>query len=165
LPSLLQGKGFTRADSGMVQLLFNFGGAAGSLLVGRLMDSKGRVFTAVAIYAGMLLSLAGLGLSDSFSLMLLAGLGAGFCAIGGQLVLYAMAPTLYPTSIRATGVGASITVGRLGAIGGPMIAGQVLAAGMGVAGVMAASSPGIVVAAIAALALMRSRPSTSRPAL
>jgi len=157
LPSLLQGKGFSRADAGMVQLLFNFGGAAGSLTVGRLMDSKGRLFTSVAIYVGMLLSLAGLGLSDSFGMMLLAGLGAGFCALGGQLVLYAMAPTLYPTSIRATGVGASITIGRLGAIGGPMIAGQVLAAGMGVGGVMAASSPGIVVAAFAAIALMRAQ--------
>ena len=157
LPSLLQGKGFSRADAGMVQLLFNFGGAAGSLMVGRLMDSKGRMFTAICIYAGMLLSLAGLGLSDSFSMMLLAGLGAGFCTLGGQLVLYAMAPTLYPTSIRATGVGASITVGRLGAISGPLIAGQVLAAGMGLGGVMAASSPGIVVAALAAMALMRAQ--------
>jgi len=157
LPSLLQGKGFSRADAGMVQLLFNFGGAAGSLMVGRLMDSKGRMFTAVSIYLGMLLSLAGLGLSDSFGLMLLAGLGAGFCALGGQLVLYAMAPALYPTAIRATGVGASITLGRLGAISGPMIAGQILAGGMGVSGVMAASSPGIVVAAVAVMALMRAQ--------
>jgi AAHS family 3-hydroxyphenylpropionic acid transporter len=158
LPSLLQGKGFSRADSGMVQLLFNFGGAAGSLLVGRLMDSQGRRFTAICIYLGMLLSLAGLGLSDSFGLMLLAGLGAGFCALGGQLVLYAMAPTLYPTAIRATGVGASITLGRLGAIGGPMIAGHVLAAGMGLGGVMAAAAPGIVVAALAVMGLMRRQP-------
>ncbi len=157
LPSLLQGKGFSRTDAGFVQLLFNFGGAAGSLLVGRLMDSKGRVVTAVGIYVGMLLSLAGLGLTSSFSMMLVAGLGAGFCALGGQVVLYAMAPTLYPASIRGTGVGASITIGRLGAIGGPMIAGQILAAGLGVGGVMAASSPGIVVAAFAALALIKVR--------
>lgn len=155
LPSLLQGKGFSRADAGLVQLMFNFGGAAGSLAVGRLMDSPRRMATAVAIYLGMLLALAGLGLSDSFALVVLAGLGAGFCALGGQVVLYAMAPTLYPTSNRGTGVGASITVGRLGAIGGPMIAGQILAAGMGVAGVMAASAPGIMVAAFAALALVR----------
>jgi len=162
LPSLLQGKGFRRADAGMVQLFFNFGGAAGSLLVGKLMDGKERVFTAVCIYLGMLLSLAGLGLSDGLGLMLLAGLGAGFCTLGGQLVLYAMAPTLYPTSIRATGVGASITVGRLGAISGPMIAGQVLAAGMGLGGVMAASSPGIVVAAVAAMVLMRAQQALHR---
>ncbi len=155
LPSLMQGKGFSRADGSLVSLMFNFGGAAGSLLVGRLMDSPARVKTAVGIYLGMLLSLAGLGWAQGLSMMLLAGLGAGFCALGGQLVLYAMAPTLYPTAIRGTGVGASIMVGRLGAIGGPLIAGQVLAAGLGVAGVMAASSPGIVVAAFAALALIR----------
>lgn len=154
LPSLMQGKGFSREDSSLVSLLFNFGGAAGSLMVGRLMDSSARVKTAVCIYLGMLLSLAGLGWAQGLPMMLLAGLGAGFCATGGQLVLYAMAPALYPTSIRGTGVGASIMVGRLGAIGGPLIAGQVLAAGLGVAGVMAASGPGIVVAAFAALTLV-----------
>jgi AAHS family 3-hydroxyphenylpropionic acid transporter len=157
LPSLLIGQGYSRPQAGAVQILFNLGGAAGSFLTGRMMD-RGYAGRAVFIaYAGMLASLAGLGLSTSFGLMLLAGFTAGYCAIGGQLVLYALAPTLYPTQVRATGVGASVAVGRLGSIAGPLAAGQILAAGAGVGGLLLAVSPGLVVAALAAHALLGQR--------
>lgn len=157
LPSLLIGQGFSRPQAGAVQILFNLGGAAGSFLTGRMMD-RGFAGRAVFIaYAGMLVSLAGLGLSSSFGLILLAGFTAGYCAIGGQLVLYAVAPTLYPTQVRATGVGASVAVGRLGSMAGPLAAGQILAAGAGVGGLLLAASPGLVVAALAARALIKQR--------
>lgn len=165
LPSLLIGQGYSRPQAGAVQILFNLGGAAGSFLTGRMMD-RGLAGRAVFIaYAGMLASLAGLGLSTSFGLMLLAGFTAGYCAIGGQLVLYALAPTLYSTQVRATGVGASVAVGRLGSMAGPLAAGQILAAGAGVGGLLLAASPGLVVAALAARALLgqRSRPAANAP--
>ncbi|WP_263263230.1 3-(3-hydroxy-phenyl)propionate transporter MhpT [Pseudomonas sp. RIT-PI-S] len=161
LPSLLMGQGFSRPQAGAVQVLFNLGGAAGSFVTGRLMD-KGRARAAVAIaYLGMLAALAGLGLLSRFEWMLAAGCLAGYCAIGGQLVLYALAPTLYPTGCRATGVGAAVAVGRLGSMAGPLAAGQILAAGAGVGGLLGAASPGLVVAAIAALSLLRQRPRTA----
>ncbi len=154
LPSLLMAKGFDRGQAGWVQVLFNVGGAAGSLLTGRLMD-RGRTGLAVAIaYLGMLLALAGLGLATGFTHMALAGMVAGYCCIGGQLVLYAVAPRVYPADIRATGVGACVAVGRLGSMAGPLAAGQILAAGAGVSGVLLAAAPGLVVAAVAALALL-----------
>jgi AAHS family 3-hydroxyphenylpropionic acid transporter len=155
LPSLLIGQGYTRPQAGAVQILFNLGGAAGSVLTGRLIDRERAVRAVLIAYAGMLLSLAGLGLSGSFGLMLVAGFAAGYCALGAQLVLYARAPALYPTAIRATGVGASVAIGRLGSVAGPLVAGQVLAAGAGAAGVMLAASPGLVVAAFCAWKLSR----------
>jgi AAHS family 3-hydroxyphenylpropionic acid transporter len=155
LPSLLIGQGYTRPQAGIVQILFNLGGAAGSVLSGRLVD-RDRPGVAVAIaYAGMLLSLAGLGLAGSFGLTMAAGFAAGCCALGAQAVLYARAPALYGTAIRATGIGASISVGRLGAIAGPLVAGQVLATGAGAAGVMLSAAPGLVVAALCAWSLSR----------
>ena len=155
LPSLLIGQGYTRPQAGVVQILFNIGGACGSIMSGRLVD-RDRPGLAVAIsYAGMLLALAGLGLSGSFALTIAAGFAAGLCAIGAQAVLYARAPALYGTAIRATGVGASIAIGRLGAIAGPLVAGQVLAAGAGAAGVMLSAAPGLVVASLCAWTLSR----------
>ncbi|MFL9860592.1 hypothetical protein PQR72_33485, partial [Paraburkholderia madseniana] len=35
-------------------------------------------------------------------------------------------PTLYPTSLRATGVGWSLGIGRAGSIIGPVVAGQLI---------------------------------------
>lgn len=150
LPSLLIGQGYSRSQASVVQILFNIGGAAGSVFSGRLVDRDRTVLAVTVAYVGMLLSLAGLGLSDSFGLTLAAGFAAGYCAIAAQAVLYARAPVLYPTAVRATGVGASISIGRLGAIAGPLVAGQVLAAGAGAAGVMLSAAPGLVVASICA---------------
>lgn len=161
LPSLLIGQGYSRPQAGLVQILFNLGGAAGSVLTGRLIDRSRPVLAVLLTYGGMLLSLAALGLSDSFALMLIAGFAAGYCALGAQLVLYARAPAMYPTLIRGTGVGASVSVGRLGSVAGPLVAGQILAAGAGVAGVMIAASPGLVIAAICAVQLSRSKKSAS----
>jgi AAHS family 3-hydroxyphenylpropionic acid transporter len=155
LPSLLAGKGYSRPQSGAVQMLFNIGGAAGSLVVGQLMATRFRRTAVTAIYFCMLISLAGIGLFQFFPLILASGFLAGFSAIGCQLVLYAIAPTMYAESARATGVGAAITAGRFGAVLGPFVTGNVLAAGLGVAGVMAASAPGILIAAAAALSLLR----------
>ena len=154
LPSLLMAQGFSHTQTGQVQMLFNLGGVAGSFCTGRLMD-RGRAGLAVSIaYAGMLLSLAGLGLASSFAAMAVAGLVAGYCCIGGQLVLYALAPQVYPADMRATGVGACVAVGRLGSMAGPLAAGQLLASGAGVGGVLLAASPGLVIAGVAALALL-----------
>ena len=41
-----------------------------------------------------------------------------------------------------------MAVGRLGAMSGPLLAGQLLALGTGTVGVMAASAPGILVAEV-----------------
>lgn len=40
--------------------------------------------------------------------------------------LYALTPSIYPTELRATGVGAAISVGRVGAIIAPSAAGWLL---------------------------------------
>nr|WP_298144212.1 3-(3-hydroxy-phenyl)propionate transporter MhpT [uncultured Pseudomonas sp.] len=155
LPSLLVALGYDHVQAGYVQLLFNLGGAAGSVLTGRLMDRASPVLVVLSTYMGMLASLAAIGLVQRFELLLLAGAAAGFCAIGGQLVLYALAPTLYPLNIRATGIGATVAAGRLGSMAGPLVAGQILALGLGGAGVLCAAAPGLLFSAGAALVLMR----------
>jgi MFS transporter, AAHS family, 4-hydroxybenzoate transporter len=52
---------------------------------------------------------------------------AGICVVGAQPALNALASTLYPTEIRATGVGWSLGIGRAGAIVGPVVAAQLVA--------------------------------------
>ena len=48
---------------------------------------------------------------------------AGWCVVGGQPGLNALSGTYYPTSMRSTGVGAGLGIGRIGAIVGPAIGG------------------------------------------
>jgi len=78
--------------------------------------------------------------------------------IGCQGVLYAFGSIVYPTNVRATGVGMASAVGRVGAMLGPAIAGQLLAAGFGAAGVVSAAIPCIIVSAVLMLLVVRSLP-------
>jgi AAHS family 3-hydroxyphenylpropionic acid transporter len=154
LPSLLVGQGFTRSQAVTVQILFNIGGGIGSVLFGLLMDRWKPRIVVVAIYAGILGGLAGLGLSSSFAAVIVAGFMAGLFVVGGQLVLYALAPVVYPAAVRATGVGSAVAVGRLGAMAGPLLAGQVLAMGGAASTLVIATAPGVVIAAASVLCLL-----------
>jgi hypothetical protein len=49
--------------------------------------------------------------------------GADFCVAGAQKSVNALAVMFYPTSVRSTGVGWALGIGRLGAILGRMLGG------------------------------------------
>ncbi|KPH01925.1 MFS transporter [Pseudomonas sp. RIT-PI-q] len=149
LPSLLIGQGFTGHQASWVMLALQIGAAVGTLMLGWVMDRLPAWALSALIYLGILGSLTALGLASRLESMLVAGFIAGFFATGGQCVLYALAPHFYPPSVRATGVGSAVAIGRLGAMSGPLVAGKMLALGTGTAGVMLASAPGIVIAAVA----------------
>jgi AAHS family 3-hydroxyphenylpropionic acid transporter len=93
--------------------------------------------------------------------MAIAGFAAGLFVMAAQLVLYALAPPSYPTAVRATGVGAAVAIGRLGSVAGPLAAGQILAAGAGTTGVLLATSPGLVIAALSILTVIARSSSTA----
>ena len=54
-------------------------------------------------------------------------LTAAFCISGGQKSVIALSAIYYSTSIRSTGVGWALGIGRLGGIGGPLLIGVLLA--------------------------------------
>ncbi|NVZ18933.1 3-(3-hydroxy-phenyl)propionate transporter MhpT [Pseudomonas costantinii] len=165
LPSLLLEQGFSKPQAGMVQMLFNIGGALGSLLGGVLLDRCNALKVVLFVYAGLLAALAGVGLSVGIVPMAIAGFAAGLFVMAAQLVLYASAPPSYPTSVRATGVGAAVAIGRLGSVAGPLAAGQLLAAGAGTTGVLLATSPGVVIAALTIMGVMMRTASPGVPEL
>jgi AAHS family 4-hydroxybenzoate transporter-like MFS transporter len=51
---------------------------------------------------------------------------AGFGVVGGQSAINALSATYYPTEIRATGIGAGLGIGRIGAIIGPVVGGVLM---------------------------------------
>ncbi|XLM21423.1 aromatic acid/H+ symport family MFS transporter, partial [Chromobacterium piscinae] len=51
---------------------------------------------------------------------------AGFCVIGVQPAVNALAASAYPTGLRATGVGWSLGIGRIGSVLGPWLGGVLI---------------------------------------
>src|SRR5208337_39942 len=53
----------------------------------------------------------------------------GFFVIGGQSAQHAVTGEIYPTFVRSTGVGWALTMGRFGAVCGPLLGGLLQSAG------------------------------------
>ena len=133
LPTVLaQMSGLSQSNSALIGSALLFGGVVGSVVVGFLLDRRG----AIAVTTLLLLSvpaIAAIGVLDFDPLLLTASVfTAGCLLLGGQTGVNAMAGTFYPTSIRSTGAGWQLGVGRLGAIIGPFVGGLLLTFSMSV---------------------------------
>jgi MFS transporter, AAHS family, 3-hydroxyphenylpropionic acid transporter len=160
LPTLLGDKGLAKPAASLVALLFNLGAGVGILILADLLERARRRWIIGLWYAGLVGSLVGLALvGPGFAGAGLAGFAAGFFVSSVPLPLYGLAPGYYDVLIRGTGVGASVAVGRLGAIFGPLLAAALLAQGIGATGIMLALLPIAVVAGGATVVLI------GRPAL
>ena len=51
---------------------------------------------------------------------------AGSCIVGGQPTVNALSAGYYPTYLRSTGIGWGLGVGRVGAIIGPLLIGELI---------------------------------------
>ena len=71
-----------------------------------------------------------------------------------QLIVYGLAPNYYEPLIRGTGIGWLVAIGRCGSVAGPLSAGLLLAAGIGVNDVLVIAVPGLVLAMIAVLIVL-----------
>ncbi|WP_175942933.1 3-(3-hydroxy-phenyl)propionate transporter MhpT [Burkholderia pyrrocinia] len=155
LPLLMAAKGLARSQAGIVQIFFNIGSGLGVLGIGMSMDRMRPSRVVGGMYAGIVLSLAALAIAPGLVWLSAAAFAAGMFVVGGQSVLYALAAMYYPTAMRGTGVGSAVAVGRLGSVVGPLAAAELLAMGRSASVVIGASIPVTLVAAIAALVLIR----------
>ena len=90
-------------------------------------------------------------LSTTLAITLTLAFFAGFTTNGGFNAFYALAAALYPTEIRATGIGWAMGIGRIGAVIGPMLGGVLIGQGLGLAGLLAVFALPLLVAGLSAL--------------
>jgi AAHS family 3-hydroxyphenylpropionic acid transporter len=153
LPTLMVAKGFTPQQAGMISAIENAGAVLGCIVLAMITDQGRLRGVLIVTYLAIAAGLWGLAAADGFWPVAAVGIVVGFFAIGGQLVLYSLAPGYYPTLVRATGVGSAVSFGRLGGIAGPLAAGKLLALGLAPAAVLLAATPCAVLAGLAAVGL------------
>jgi AAHS family 4-hydroxybenzoate transporter-like MFS transporter len=126
LPTVLNDRGASVSLAAMIGAMFQIGGVAGTFALGNAIDRFS--FTALSLsYLLAGIAVAGIGLSvHSTALVTLFIFLAGFCIVGGQTAANALASGFYVTSIRSTGVGWALGIGRTGAILGPLLGGVLL---------------------------------------
>jgi AAHS family 3-hydroxyphenylpropionic acid transporter len=157
LPLLVTGKHLGKADASMAALAFNYAGVIGAIVLGWVVDHRGMKGPLIVIYVGLIGSLVALGaVSGRNEVLFFSGL-AGFCLLGSNYVLYGLVGRYYPASLRGSGAGAAVAVGRIGSVIGPLAAGLMLGAGATSAAVLVNLAPVAAVAGIAAIALSMHR--------
>jgi AAHS family 4-hydroxybenzoate transporter-like MFS transporter len=129
-PTLLQRAGFEGARSALAVALFALGSVFGTPLAGFLVSrfAARRVLPAALI--GSALTFGAVGHAGQRIALVMVCLGlAGFFLGAASSGLIGLAPLLYPTAIRSTGVGWAMGLGRLGAIVGPLAIGLLVSRG------------------------------------
>ena len=155
LPTVLNDLGASVSEAVMIGSLLQVGGVVGTFALGSVIDRFS--FRALAlVYFGAVFAVGAIGqLSHSAALVSIAIFAAGFCVVGGQIAANALAAAFYPTSVRSSGVGWALGIGRIGSIIGPLVGGMLLAAKWSTSAVFMTAAAAALCAALAALSLSR----------
>lgn len=149
LPSLLQKSGIPLAGAFIATTLFFLGGTLGGVLLAWLGQRWSPQQVVGYGFLGAALFTAALGLSQrSPAGVMVTVFLSGLCVIGTQININVIAAAVYPTSVRSTGVGWALGIGRIGSILGPILGGVLLSHGGSVASLFLFTAvPGLVAAA------------------
>ncbi len=132
MPRLMVAAGYTDAGAISFSVIANIGAIGGCAAVGictarwglRTVTVTMLVITAVAIAAFGTLPLEARGLIRTSSFFI------GFASFAAAVGMFSIMASRFPPHVRATGIGASFTAGRLGSAAGAYLGGFLLAIGL-----------------------------------
>ena len=133
VPALLAGAGFDVGTASYGLSAFNLGGVAGAILGAIVIMRLGSrssmlLMTAGSIAGAIVLARMTISPQSSFAVLaMLAWTGGLINAV--QTTMYALAAHVYPTAIRATGVGTAVAFGRIGGVLSPIVGSWALESG------------------------------------
>ena len=123
LPRVFTAIGFSQADAIWIGTTLQIGGAIGTLILGWMIGRQGYARVLTLSFGLGVFAVAAIGQPMSITALFVVVFVAGFCIVGGQAGLNAMAASFYPTDLRSTGVGYALGIGRVGGIVAQPVAG------------------------------------------
>ncbi len=154
LPQLMRVAGYDLGAALAFLLVLNVGAVVGLLVAGRVADRVGARTAGIGWFSAAAVFLALLSIKVPLGGIYVMVFLAGVFVFSAQVLVYAFTSANHPPQVRATALGWSAGVGRIGAICGPILGGAVLAAGVAVPWGFYAFA---VVGALGAVALSTSR--------
>lgn len=129
LPVLLKQSGLSINVANVMTSLFLLAGVIGALLISYVADKvQNKSPILFTMFVGAALATLFIGLKqDNPTLLIVGVLVAGFCIIGGNLIMNSFTSSFYPDYARATGIGWGLGIGRFGSIMAPVLGGYLLA--------------------------------------
>jgi AAHS family 4-hydroxybenzoate transporter-like MFS transporter len=128
MPTVLSSSGVSVEQAAIATALFQFGGTAAGLLSMRFLDRVGFLPVPILFACGIpvVIGIGIPGLPPAALIALVAS--AGFCLLGLQFGNIATEANIYPTYIRAWGIGSNFAIARIGGALGPLLGGMAFGA-------------------------------------
>jgi AAHS family 4-hydroxybenzoate transporter-like MFS transporter len=127
LPTIAVSAGLPTETAVLIGTALQAGGVLGTVLMGPIIDRIGFYKMLVPSFGLAAITIALIGQPGiALPALFLVVLITGFCIVGGQPAVNALAATYYPTTLRSTGIGWSLGVGRIGSIVGPVLGGELM---------------------------------------
>ncbi|RHW28415.1 MFS transporter [Nocardioides immobilis] len=130
LPSIMSSAGFELGRSLAFLLVLNAGGIIGTIFASRIADRIGVKPVAVGAFLSAAAAILLLSVNLTLALLLLCVAIAG-AGTGSQILVNGYVAVHYPDASRATALGWSLGIGRVGAILGPILGGLVAGSALG----------------------------------
>ena len=126
IPSLLVARGMTITQSFSYSIFIYLAQIPGYFSAAWCCERFGRRSTIVTYMVGAALSAVGLAFAGTDPEVMTASILLSFFMNGVNAGEYAYTPEVFPTHVRATGMGTASAIGRLGAIASPILVGYIL---------------------------------------
>jgi len=127
IPTVVRGAGYATFIAVLVGATVQVGGTIGPFGNGWFISRFGFVPALTTNFSIACLSVGLIGQPNlSLPLLFAVVFVAGWCVVGGQAGINALAAIYYPTYLRSTGIGWSLGIGRIGAIVGPVLGGELM---------------------------------------
>ena len=154
LPTVMHEAGYTPATAVIVGTVLQTGGVVGTLLLGWFIERFGFVRVLFVCFVAATLTVGMIGMvAQTLPWLLVVVFAGGFCVVGGQPAVNALAGHFYPTSLRSTGIGWSLGIGRIGSVIGPLVGGQLIALNWSNAALFHAAAVPVLCSALLVIAL------------
>jgi AAHS family 4-hydroxybenzoate transporter-like MFS transporter len=148
LPTLIHVMGFSLRQASGWTAAFQLGGIVGTAGLGLLADRVDPIRLVVMTYAIAVAVILCIAWAPDPEVIMFAAFCAGFTVIGAVSCNNAVLVGLYPVEVRSTALGWNLTIGRIGSIAGPVMAGMLLLTHVNARGVLVAAAVPVACAAV-----------------
>lgn len=164
VPTLLKKSGATVQQYSIGFAFIHLGSVIACLCIGTLMTKFNKLNVVKYLFIGAFIAMLCFGYFSSgypFIIVLVVSIFTGMLVNGGNSSLMGMAAAVYPSEIRATGIGWAYGLGKIGSLVAPAVGGFYLAANWSVFKICAVNGVSALVIAVFVVILQRHMRSTT----
>lgn len=157
VPTLLKQSGATVQQYSMGFAFIHMGSVIACFCIGRCMSKFEKLNVVKFLFIGAFVSMLAFGYfsSSSFAIVIVVSIFTGMLVNGGNSSLMGLASSVYPSEVRATGIGWAYGIGKIGSLIAPVIGGLYLSRNWSVFKICAINGSSALVIAILVIVLQR----------